>query len=112
MTAYILARLVTAGFDPDLATYLRKIDATLAPFGGRYCVHGATIERLEGDWPEGDVILLWFPSPEAARAWYASPAYQAILPLRQAHCQGDVILVAGVTEGHRGADLLTARPDA
>ena len=48
---------------------------------------------------------------EAARAWYGSPAYQEILPLRTDHIEGDVILIDGVEPGHdsaRMADKLEA----
>ncbi|KJV10849.1 hypothetical protein VZ95_02280 [Elstera litoralis] len=106
MPTYALARLIVTRPGPELFDYLRQIDATLAPFGGRYLVHGVPVERLEGDWPPGDLILLAFPNRAAAHGWYASPAYQAIKPLRTASAEGDVIFVEGVAAGHRGADLL------
>lgn len=43
---------------------------------------------------------------ELARSWYESEAYQAIRPLRTKNTEGDVLLVQGVPEGHRGVDLL------
>ena len=52
---------------------------------------------LEGAWP-GTVVLLEFPDADAATAWYESEAYQAILPLRTRHIDGDVILFDGVPE--------------
>lgn len=106
MPTYALARLIVTRLGPELFEYLRQIDATLTPFGGRYLVHGAPIERLEGDWPLGDLIILVFPDRAAAQTWYASPAYQAIKPLRTGSTEGDVIFVEGVAAGHRGADLL------
>ena len=33
--------------------YLERIDVTLAPFGGRFRVHGARPEVLEGEWSLG-----------------------------------------------------------
>jgi hypothetical protein len=43
---------------------------------------------------------------DAARGWYRSPAYQAIVRLRTENSQGDTVLVEGVAEGHRATDLL------
>jgi hypothetical protein len=45
-------------------------------------------------------VILEFEDLVAARAWYASPAYQAILPLRTRHIEGDTLLVPGVGEGY------------
>ena len=33
---------------PAIAEYLERIDATLAPSGGRFAVHGGEAEVLEG----------------------------------------------------------------
>jgi hypothetical protein len=42
----------------------------------------------------------------AARGWYSSPAYQAIVRLRTDNSDGDTILVEGVAQGHRATDIL------
>jgi uncharacterized protein (DUF1330 family) len=42
-------------------------------------------------------VILEFPSYEQAQAWYRSPEYQEIIPLRQQHGRnGALILVDGV----------------
>lgn len=107
MTAYAIAHLRQVDFGPAIIEYLRRIDATLEPFGGRFVVHGATVEVLEGQWP-GDIVVIAFADLATARAWYASPAYQAILALRTDHSRGEVILVPGCDADHKGADLLAA----
>lgn len=105
MSAYAVARLTDVTMGPEIVAYLERIDATLAPFGGRYLIHGGPIERLEGAW-SGDLIMIGFPDMESARAWYASPAYRAILPLRAENSKGDVILIDGVPPDHRATDIL------
>ena len=75
MTAYAVAHLRSVTLGPDITGYLERIDSTLAPFHGRFLVHGAKAEVLEGSWP-GDLIILEFPDREPASAWYTSPAYQ------------------------------------
>ncbi|AXI79210.1 DUF1330 domain-containing protein [Peterkaempfera bronchialis] len=110
MTAYAIAHLRNPQSDhPDVLEYLRRIDATLDPFGGRFAVHGAAMEVVEGDWP-GTVVVIAFPDLAAARGWYASPAYREILPLRTDHIDGTAILVDGVAPGYRAAALSTAKP--
>jgi uncharacterized protein (DUF1330 family) len=62
-------------------------------------VHGPQVEVIEGRWP-GTVVILEFPDADRARAWYRSPAYQEILPLRTNHIEGDAIIVEGVAPGY------------
>ncbi|TYC24326.1 MULTISPECIES: DUF1330 domain-containing protein [unclassified Micromonospora] len=90
----------------DVLEYLEKIQATLDPYQGRFRVHGITPEVIEGEWP-GTVVIIEFPDIEQARAWYASPAYQEILPLRLRHIEGSAIIVQGV-----GPDYSAARTAA
>ena len=105
---YAVAHLREVDFGPGIIEYLQKIDATLAPYGGRYVVHGSRPTELEGTWP-GDLVIIGSPDRASAEAWYASPAYRAILPLRSANSTGNVVLVDGVAEGHRATDLLAKR---
>ena len=95
----------TSRWDPDIVGYIQSIDATLRPFGGRFRVHGGEAEVLEGDW-SGDLVMIEFPDRRSARAWYASPAYQAILPLRLENAAGEVILIDAVLPGHKSVDVL------
>lgn len=105
MTAYAIAHLRSVDFGPDIVRYLREIDATLAPYGGRFLVHGVDPEVLEGSWP-GHLVLIEFPDRERARAWYHSPGYQAILPLRTENSDSSAILVDGVVSDYRATDYL------
>lgn len=60
----------------------------------------------EGAWP-GALVLIEFPTLEAAQEWYDSPAYQAILHLRADHIPGDLILVESCGPNHNSAALAT-----
>jgi len=95
MTAYGLAHLHNPNSHPEVLDYIERIQATLDPYGGRFIVHGPAVDVREGDWP-GTVVIVEFPTLEQARAWYESPAYQEILPLRTNHIDGNVIIVEGV----------------
>src|SRR5690606_38883972 len=87
MKSYAVAHLRDVDFNEQIADYLRRIDATLEPFGGRFLVHGGRVHPLEGDF-DATMVMLEFPSLDAARDWYHSPAYQDILPLRTGNSPG------------------------
>jgi len=105
MTAYAIGHLTQVDIGPAIAEYIRGMDATLEPYQGRFLIHGNPPEVLEGE-HRGDLIIIAFPDIDRARQWYASPAYQAILPLRRRHAQGTLMLVEGMPPGHRSTDVL------
>lgn len=95
MTAYAIAHLHNPTTNHDVLEYIERIQATMDPYRGRFLVHTTGVEVLEGEWP-GAIVVIEFPGLEQARAWYDSPAYRAILPLRTENIDGDAILVDGV----------------
>ncbi|MFF4323848.1 DUF1330 domain-containing protein [Streptomyces sp. NPDC001568] len=95
MPAYGFAHLRSRRHHPDVIEYLERIRATLDPFAGHFVIHGPPAEVVEGTWP-GSMVLIEFPGLPEARAWYDSPAYQAILRLRADHIEGDLLLIEGV----------------
>lgn len=105
MTAYAIAHIRRITLNAEIVEYLQKIDATLAPYDGHFIVHGDEAEIMEGSWP-GNVIIIEFPDLDAAKAWYASDAYQAILDLRVRNSESNVILVNGVSKDHIATDVL------
>ncbi|MFC9584184.1 DUF1330 domain-containing protein [Streptomyces yangpuensis] len=102
MTAYAIAHLRPQTMNEDVLAYIEAIQSTMDPFGGRFLVHGKEVEVLEGPFP-GTVVVIGFPDIERARAWYASDAYQAILPLRTDHIAGEAVLVEGVPADYDAA---------
>ncbi|MFE2285624.1 DUF1330 domain-containing protein [Streptomyces sp. NPDC059443] len=95
MTAYAIGHLRPETMNEDILHYMGVVQSTMDPFEGRFLVHGKQVEVMEGPFP-GTVVVIAFPDIESARAWYASDAYQAILPERTRHIAGEVILVEGV----------------
>ena len=107
MPSYAVAHMRQVTMGPAVVEYLQRIDATLAPFGGRFIVHGGEVEVLEGSWP-GHLIVIEFPDRDQARAWYNSGAYQEIVALRTDNSESDVIMADGVDSGHKATDVLAA----
>jgi uncharacterized protein (DUF1330 family) len=105
MAAYAIGWLRQVRMGQEIVGYLEEIDATLAPFGGKFRIHGGSAEVLEGEWA-GDLVAIAFPSMEDARDWYASDAYCAIAALRTRNSNSVVFLVDGVDEAHRATDVL------
>lgn len=95
MAAYVVAD-ITVTNPEGYAPYRPLAAASIAQHGGRFIARGGAIELLEGDWPAQRVVVIEFSSMAAARAWYASPEYQAALKIRFAHSTGRVILTEGV----------------
>jgi len=58
----------------------------LIPYGGRPIVRTSDIEirevRRDKSWSPTRLLIIEIPNLAAARAWYESPEYQALLPIR------------------------------
>ena len=108
MPAYAVAHMRQVTMGPPIVAYLERIDATLAPFGGRFLVHGGQVEVLEGTWP-GHLIVIEFPDRAGADDWYSSAASQEIVGLRTDNSLSDVIIAEGVGSDHLATDVLGAR---
>jgi uncharacterized protein (DUF1330 family) len=72
--------------------YCRQVPATLAPFNGEVMLRGQVHDVLHGAHAHVHTVVLRFPDTAAAAGWHASPAYQALVPLRDA--AADVVLVS------------------
>jgi len=95
MPAYIVAQLKVT--DPKMfERYREAVTPLVDRFGGRYRIRGGETEVLEGAWPAQRLVVIEFPSREAARLFYDSPEYRQILPLRTEASQGTVAIVEGV----------------
>jgi uncharacterized protein (DUF1330 family) len=84
MSAYLIVDVEVHDAD-GYREYQQRVAETFAPFGGRFLVRGGALETIEGNWSPKRLILLQFPTVEQAKAWYHSPEYQAIVPIRLRH---------------------------
>jgi len=66
----------------------------LPPFNGHYHLSFGAVKQKAG-WgaPPKGIVIFAFDSTEQAHAWYDSPAYGAIRPIRQAATKGRTFLV-------------------
>lgn len=95
MPAYVIVDIEVT--DPvRYEEYKRMAHATVTAHGGRYIVRGGAAERLEGTRSPRRVVVLEFPSAEAAKAWWGSPDYAPAKALRQETASTEMILVEGI----------------
>jgi len=95
---YIIAEADAITDPTSIQEYGAKVRETLAPFNGHYhfVVRGGKKESLDGDAPPKGIVVIAFDTSEQAHAWYDSPAYAAIRPIRLAALKGRMFIVEGV----------------
>lgn len=81
-SAYVVGRITVK--HPELwAEYRSKVPETLAPWSGELVFRGSQAAALAGADPHPDIVVIRFPDAAAVQGWFESPAYQALIPLRQ-----------------------------
>lgn len=80
MTAYVIA-----GLNPKNAEKLQAYSAAAAPiiaqYEGEFLAKGEQT-LLSGEYGYKVQVIIMFPSRALAEAWYFSPEYQALIPIR------------------------------
>ncbi len=84
--------------DPEqFKKYMAAAPEVVKAFGGEYLVRGGRLEVLEGSWQPPRMTVLRYPSYDAAKAMYDSPAYTAVRALRAgATAVFNMVLVEGL----------------
>jgi uncharacterized protein (DUF1330 family) len=95
--AYYIAELFEVTNPDDFKTYSARVAATVEKYGGRYLARGGKADALEGD-PPKRIIVTAFKSMADARAWYNSPEYSVIRPIRQRSAKSRNFIVEGVAD--------------
>jgi uncharacterized protein (DUF1330 family) len=95
MAAYVIAQMTVNDVDMYY-DYASKLGPTAAPYGGKILAANDADVR-EGSLPYLRTVVGEFPDLEAARAWYESEAYQAIIGLRRNATDGALFFVSGLT---------------
>jgi uncharacterized protein (DUF1330 family) len=94
MAAYIIVD--SNVHNPDrMKDYADKVRGTLAAYGGKPIVSAPDPEVIEGAWAPQRVVG-WSSPTSRPRAWYDSPEYQEILPIRFEAANDKLLLVPGL----------------
>lgn len=95
MAAYLIAQVTI--HDPEVyRSYTARSPEIIARHGGRILARGGTTEVLEGGADNRRVVIVEFPSMEAARAFYNSAEYQQAKAIRAPASQAQFVIVQGV----------------
>ncbi len=91
MPAYLVAQIDV--HDPArFEEYRAHVAPVVEAYGGRYLVRTDRLERLEGTEPKGRLVILEFPSIDAARSFYLSTEYAPLLTQHMASTASDILL--------------------
>ena len=94
MSGYIIANVQVT--NPTQYEEDKKCSsAAMQAHKAEVCVRGGQVQVLEGDWSPERIVILKFPTFEAARAFYDTPEY---LKAREARA-GAAIMRMVVVEG-------------
>lgn len=103
MAAYFVCTMSIHDRDTYLK-YTALTPATVARHGGKFLTRGEPVETVEGGPAFAErMVLIEFPSREAALAWYHDPAYQGAAEFRRLASKGRMLLQEGGSN--------TANPD-
>ncbi|MEX3842837.1 MULTISPECIES: DUF1330 domain-containing protein [Paraburkholderia] len=95
MATYIVFTKESTQDQSELDIYQSNVGATFKGHPVKILAAYGPQQVLEGEAPEG-VVIVEFPSTEAARAWYDSPAYQEAAQHRFKGARYRAVLVEGV----------------
>lgn len=94
MAGYLIARVEVT--EPEqYSRYTERTPEVIARYGGRFVVRGGPVVTLEGPEEKARIVVIEFPSQDAAVACYRSPEYQAAKRFREGAAVGQFIAVAG-----------------
>jgi uncharacterized protein (DUF1330 family) len=99
MTGYVIFDVGPSDREA-MKPYIDKAFVTLIPFGGKVLARTNNIDIREGThglgWKPRRILIIEFPTVEAAKAWYESPEYQEILPIRLKFGKDNMVIVEGI----------------
>ena len=92
MAAYFIgfAKVKDAGKAQE---YSSKAGPTVVNAGGTVVGRGKLAAVLAGQFDANSCLIVKFASVDAAKTWYDSPAYQALIPLRDEAITSTFVLI-------------------
>ena len=98
MAAYFIAQYQVN--DAALyAEYGAGAGPTVAQYGGEVLVFDVAAETIEGEAPGPQTVVIKFDSTDAAKAWYESSEYQAVVGKRLSATAGFSVLSHSMNVG-------------
>lgn len=98
MAAYFIAQYVVNNADL-YAEYSAGAGPTLAQYGAELVSFDVAAETVEGKPPGPQTVVIRFESTEAAKAWYHSDEYQAVVGKRLEATKGFSVISRAMNPG-------------
>ena len=95
MTAYVVVDVQRTDLE-RAARYSELAGPSVERHGGRYVARGGATDVLEGDWDPERLVVIEFPSSDAARSWYESDDYRQARRVRDGAGTWNMVVVEGV----------------
>ena len=94
MPVYLIIDITV--IDPDVyGEFVEQVPAVVEQYGGRYLARSAEVSTMVGDWQPEWIVLIEFQTIEQVQEFFASPEYQALVPLREQSAATRAIIVEG-----------------
>ncbi|MBP18283.1 MAG: DUF1330 domain-containing protein [Pseudomonadales bacterium] len=94
MSAYLVGDITITDAEA-YAEYAKLVPSIIEKHAGRYLVRGGNAEIREGDWEPDRMVVLEFPSKQAAIDFLEDPAYAPVAAIRHANAETRLVLVEG-----------------
>ncbi|MDD3905474.1 MAG: DUF1330 domain-containing protein [Candidatus Omnitrophica bacterium] len=96
MSVYMIVEAKEVMDKNKYGEYIKKVPQTIDKFDGEYLARGGKVTVASGDWDPARIIMVRFESMEKFNAWWNSPEYRVIAPLREESTRTNAIVVEGV----------------
>ena len=94
-SAYVIANVEVTN-PTQYEEYKKLSTIAMQAHGAEVCARGGKVEVLEGDWNPQRIVILKFPSVEAANKFYASAEYGKAREARAGAAIMRMIVVEGL----------------
>jgi uncharacterized protein (DUF1330 family) len=96
MSTYVISEVEVVD-EAEADRYRAIAERSIEQHGGRYIVRGARPDAVEGEWDSGRrLVIVEFPTQEAARRWYQSPEYGEALDIRATALRRRLLFADGI----------------
>jgi uncharacterized protein (DUF1330 family) len=83
--------------DADRAARYRELSGpSVERHGGRFLARGGELTFLEGNWEPARIVIIEFPSSDAAQVWFDSEDYREARAVRQGAGTWRMVVVDGL----------------
>lgn len=96
MPVYMIVEAKEVTDKKKYGEYIKKVPPIIEKFGGTYLARGGAVTVVAGDWNPARVIIVRFESMDRFNAWWNSPEYRAVAPLREEGARTNAVVIEGM----------------